>query len=192
MDTQEFVSDSVPKSSHASRRGRLPVIAVIVLLILAIGLSAFIFRYKTTVFGDSVLLIDRWFGDAIILYNDGTFKRIEKGPELRGPGLPSMDVYRDDEASAEASIKWRNGRVFLHLRVKPLSSRLKKARRDKKSRIHVRLIDRDGFVVQSFEVPVFKMTPVRDEDNKITALEYRADRPLSREDFRVIHGWKIY
>jgi len=179
-------------SKSGPSRGRLLILAVIVLLILGLGLSGFMFRYKTTVFSDSVLLIDRWLGDVVVLYSDGTFKRVENSSELRGPALPSQNVYRDDEAAAEAGIKWRDGRVFLHLKVKPLSSMLKKAQRDRKSKIHISLIDRDGFVIQSFEVPVYKMAPVRDEENTITSLEYRIYMPLSREEFRAIHGWKVY
>ncbi len=191
MDTDEFDSRGGPKTSP-TRRGRLLILVVFLLLILGFGLSAFIFRYKTTVFNDSVLLIDRWLGDAVILHSDGTFNRVEKGSELRGTTLPSLNVYHDDGTVAEAGIKWRRGRVYLHLKVRPLSSMLKKARQDRKSKIHVSLVDRDGFVIQSFEVPVYKLAPVRDAENKIISLEYRMYKTLSREEFKAIRGWKVY
>ncbi len=191
MDTDEFIGEGGPKPGLPSRRGRPPVLAVIILLILGLGFSGFMLRYRTTVFDDRILLIDRWRGNAVVVYGDGTFKRVETGSQLRGPVLPSRRVYRDDEASAEAAVKWRNGRIYLHFKVKPLSNTLKKERRDRKSKIHVRLIDGDGFVIQSFEVPVYKMVPVRDEESKITALEYRTHEKLSREEFRVIQSWNV-
>jgi len=191
MDNDEFGGEGSLRSGLPERKGRLPILMIIILLILGLGLSGFMFRYKTTVFDSRILLIDRWLGDAVVVYNDGSFKRVEKGYQLRGPTLPLRQVYRDDEASAEAAIKWRNGRIYLRFKVKPLSSMLKKARRDRKSKISVNLTDEDGFVIQSFEVPVYKMVPVRDEENKITALEYRTYAKLSRTEFRVIQNWKI-
>lgn len=190
MDTDEFVSDT-QKPGTRPGRSRLPVILVFIVLVLGIALSAFLFRYKTTVFDESVLLIDRWFGETIILYSNGTYKRIERGTELRGPGLQPLDVFREDDARASGEIKWRNGRIYLHLEIKPLTAKLKKARRDKKTKIHVRLLDRDGFLIQSFDVPVYRMTPVRDEENKITSLEFRTYKTLPKTDFRAIHGWDL-
>jgi len=191
MDSNEPLTGNVRGDKMIKRSPRIILLFVIIILLLALGLSAFIFRYKATVFDSTVLLIDRWMGDVLVVHRDGTFSRIEIGRAVQGPEFLPQTVSKQDDVQVTPRIKWRSGKIYMHITVKPMTDALKKARSDRKSRYIIDLIDGDGFIVYTLEVPINKMRTIKDDKNKITALEYRTNRDIPRDEFRAIKGWKI-
>jgi len=73
----------------------------------------------------------------------------------------------------------------------PYNDALKKARKNRKAQFVIDLLDRDGFVVKTLWIPVYRMSPVKNGDEEIASLEYRAATSMCMQDFRDISNWKV-
>ena len=53
------------------------------------------------------------------------------------------------------------------------------------------MTDRDGFIIQTLRVPIYKMEPVFNGEGETTALEYRLSVSLCIQDFKDVKNWKV-
>jgi hypothetical protein len=94
-------------------------------------------------------------------------------------------------AKIYSSIKWQGEQAHFQVAIRPYTDELKKLRRDKEEAVRIDLVDGKGAAVLNLTIPLDDMKPVRDDKNKITALEYAKNIPIGRTDFQSIQDWKI-
>jgi len=82
-----------------------------------------------------------------------------------------------DRSEAYSSIKWMRSKPASDGHT-PLHRRCEKLRRDKKETVRIDLVDGQGAAILTLTIPFDDMKPVRDDKNKITALEYGKTSPL--------------
>ncbi len=162
-----------------------------VVSILAIALGGFAFRYKTVNVDDSVFMVERWTGKATFIYKDGSALSVETRESLRGPMLLPKKTTADVAAQIRLRIKWRSGKIHYALTAQPYTDWMKNARKSKKPHYVIELLDREGFIIKTLWVPVYKMKTEKDAEGSIVSLEYRASSSLCSQDFKAIRRWDI-
>jgi hypothetical protein len=108
-----------------------------------------------------------------------------------GSGAVTSKVLPGTGVKVYSSLKWEGEQGRFQLAIRPYTDEVKKLRRSKKSTFRIDLLDGKGAAVVSLTIPVDDMKPARDDNKKITALEYTGGLPLGREDFRTIQDWNI-
>jgi hypothetical protein len=164
---------------------------LLVISILAIALGGFAFRYKTVNVEDSVFMVERWTGKAAFIYKDGSALSVETRESVRGPLLLPKKTSADVDAQMRLRIKWRSGKIHFALEVQPYTDWMKNARKSKKPHYVIELLDREGFVIKTLWVPVYKMKTNKDAEGTIDSLEYRASSSICSQDFKAIRRWDI-
>ena len=102
----------------------------------------------------------------------------------------SKDLW-ETGAKAYSSIKWDVEQARFQMAIRPYTDDVKKLRRDKKETVRIDLVDGQGAAILTLTIPFDDMKPVRDDKNKITALEYGKNIPLCKSDLLSIKDWKI-
>ena len=163
----------------------------VIVLVLAVAVSAFAVRYKAVSLGDKVLMVERWTGRAFFIYNDGSSNRVEVSRSLRGPFLMPKTSAKFAGVQVRTKTRWRSGKAHYLFTAQPYGGELEKARKNSKAQLVIEMTDRDGFIIQTLWVPVGKMRPVKNGEGEITSLEYRMSASLCAQDFRDIKNWKV-
>jgi hypothetical protein len=108
-----------------------------------------------------------------------------------GSGTTTSKDLWETGAKAYSSIKWQGEQGYFEMAIRPYTDEVKKLRKEKKSAVHIDLVDAKGAIVMCLTIPVHDMKAVRDEKNKITGFEYSNSIPIGRTDFQSIWDWKI-
>jgi hypothetical protein len=183
-----------PKARRGGRKmfdmKRVLVLFVVVGFVLILGLFAFSLRYKTTVLNGSVLLIDRWFDRTALIHGDGSFDSIDRGRPITRR-MFSSQLVEDHGVRVTTGAYWRSGRMYVLVRARPYTDEIKKARKSRKPAYVISLQDRRGFAVYTFNVPLYKMRPIEDDEGNVVELEYRVTKAIHRDNFRAIRTWEL-
>jgi hypothetical protein len=108
-----------------------------------------------------------------------------------GNGSTTSKDFAGTGAKIFSSIKWQEDQARFQMAIRPYTDEVKKLRRDKSETVCIDLVDGKGKAILTLAIPVDDMKPARDDKNKITALEYGKNIPLSKADFLSIQDWKI-
>jgi hypothetical protein len=125
---------------------------------------------------------------------DSIQKPVKKTASPASPfasGTTTSKDLADTGAKVYSSIKWQEEKVLFQMAIRPYTDGVKKLRREKKEPVCIDLIDEKGVTIQSLTIPAGDMKAVRDENSKITGLEYVNSIPLGRTDFLSIQDWRI-
>ena len=175
-----------------AQEGRKTTTAIILIVfILAAGVAAFGIRYQAVPMDDKIIMVERWTGRAVLIYSDGSSNMVASSRSIRGPMLMAKTSSSYAGVQLRTKLKWRSNKTFFLVTAQPYNDALKKARKNRKAQFVIDLLDRDGFVVKTLWIPVYKMSPVKNGDEEITSLEYRAATSMCMQDFRDISNWKV-
>lgn len=166
----------------------LGVIAFIGLIVVA----AIAFRYKTTVVNSAVLVMDRWTDHAVLVHENGKVDYVEDTrPVGRRFPLSSKRLTRWGTVTVRARAVWRWGKSHALVVVNPVPEEMQQARMNEENFFHLAFVDRNGFTIYQFDVPLYKMHAITDEAGNVLALEYRKITSLPRRHFKAIRRWLI-
>ena len=108
-----------------------------------------------------------------------------------GNGSTTSKEFPGTGAKIFSSIKWEEDQARFQMAIRPYTDEVKKLRRDKRETVRIDLVDGQGIAIMTLAIPLDDMKPVRDDKNKITALEYGKNVPLCKSDLLSIRDWKI-
>jgi hypothetical protein len=166
-------------------------VLLVIVLVLAVATAAFAIRYKTVPFEDRVLMVERWTGRALLIYSDGSSNMVESGRSVRGPFLMPKTSSQYSGVQLRTKTKWRSGKAHFLFTAQPFADQLKEAHKNRKAQFIIEMMDREGFIIQTLKVPIYKMKQVQNGEGETTALEYRMSVSLCIQDFKDIRNWKV-
>ena len=164
---------------------------MVIVFVLAVAVAAFAIRYKTVPMDNKVLMVERWTGRAVFIYSDGSSNRVEKGKSVRGPFLMPRTSSQYAGVQLRAKLRWRSGKAQYIFTAQPYGDELKKARDNRKAQFVIEMTDREGFIIQTLWIPIYRMKPVKNGEGEITSMEYRMSASLCLQDYRDIKNWKV-
>ncbi len=180
------------RENSMENEGRKTIsVLLVIVLVLAVAAAAFAIRYKTVPMDDKVLMVERWTGRAVFIYSDGSSNMVESGRSVRGPFLMPKTSSQYAGVQLRAKTRWRWGKAHYLFTAQPFGDKLEKARKNRKAQFVIEMTDRDGFIIQTLRVPIYKMEPVFNGEGETTALEYRLSVSLCIQDFKDVKNWKV-
>ncbi|MDK2014360.1 MULTISPECIES: hypothetical protein [unclassified Deinococcus] len=140
--------------------------------------------------GGQLYRLDRITGDLTVV-DDGALKPVSMA-STNSMDLDTTSADTVDLSGTGASVafkgKWRDGKLFYRITLKPFS-KLKKAY-DQGGSVSIGLTDAERYEIAKVKANLGEMIAVVDSAGRKSELEIVGKVPMSRSDFEAVSGWE--